>query len=92
MELQSEVGHIVLSYSAKAVNIVAGGSGKLRILEDNNLHPDDVSRGTDVSEDSTVIINGQRLYNVVTHDEYGNHQIAIDVVGRGFQIYTFTFG
>jgi thiol-disulfide isomerase/thioredoxin len=95
MELRSEVGHILLSYSAKAVNIVAGGSGQLRILEDNNnnnLHSDDVSRGTDVSEDGTVKINGQRLYNVVTHEEYGNHQIAIDVVGRGFQIYTFTFG
>ena len=94
MELQSEVGHIVLSYSAKAVNIVAGGSGKMHILEEdnNNLHPDDSSRGTDVSQDSTVKINGQRLYNVVMHEEYGNHQIAIDVVGRGFQIYTFTFG
>ena len=91
MELQSEVGQIVLSYSAKAVNIVAGGSGNLRILEDNS-HPDDRSMGTDVSEDNTVKIDGQRLYNVVMHEEYGDHQIAIDVVGRGFQIYTFTFG
>ncbi|HET6780077.1 MAG TPA: thioredoxin family protein [Nitrososphaera sp.] len=91
MELQSEVGQIVLSYSAKAVNIVAGGSGNLRILVDNS-HPDDKSMGTDVSEDSTVKIDGQRLYNVVMHEEYGDHQIAIDVVGRGFQIYTFTFG
>jgi len=31
MELQSEVGHIVLVYSAKAVNIVAGGSGELHV-------------------------------------------------------------
>jgi thiol-disulfide isomerase/thioredoxin len=91
MELQNEVGRIVLSYSAKAVNIVAGSSGELRIFEDNS-QPDDSSRGTDVSEDGTVKINGQRLYNVVMHKEYGNHQIAIDVIGRGFQIYTFTFG
>jgi thiol-disulfide isomerase/thioredoxin len=92
MELQSEVGQIVLSYSAKAVNIVAGGSGNLRILEDNSHPDDDRSRGTDVSEDNTVKIDGQRLYNVMMHEEYGDHQIAIDVVGRGFQIYTFTFG
>jgi thiol-disulfide isomerase/thioredoxin len=92
MELQSEVGHIVLSYSAKAVNIVAGGTGKLHILEENNSHVDDVSRGTDSSEDGTVNINGQRLYNLVTHEGYGNHKIVIDVVGKGFQIYTFTFG
>jgi thiol-disulfide isomerase/thioredoxin len=92
MELQSEVGHIVLSYSAKAVNIVAGGTGKLHILEENNSHIDDILRGTDSSEDGTVNINGQRLYNLVTHEEYGNHKIVIDVVGKGFQIYTFTFG
>jgi thiol-disulfide isomerase/thioredoxin len=91
MELQSEVGRIVLSYSAKAVNIVAGGKGELHILEDNSPL-DDSSSGTDISEDGTVKIDGQRLYNVVEHEEYGNHQIAIEVAGRGFQIYTFTFG
>jgi thiol-disulfide isomerase/thioredoxin len=91
MELQSEVGRIVLSYSAKAVNIVAGGKGELHILEDNSPL-DDSSSGTDISEDGTVKIDGQRLYNVVEHEEYDNHQIAIDVAGRGFQIYTFTFG
>ena len=92
MELQSEVGRIVLSYSAKAVNIVAGGKGELHILEDNSPL-DDSSSGTDISEDGTVKIDGQRLYNIVEHEEgYGNHQIAIEVAGRGFQIYTFTFG
>jgi thiol-disulfide isomerase/thioredoxin len=91
MELQSQVGRIVLSYSAKAVNIVAGGKGELRILEDNSSL-DNSSRGTDISEDGTVKIDGQRLYNVVEHEGYGNHQIAIEVAGRGFQIYTFTFG
>ncbi|MDQ5842016.1 MAG: thioredoxin family protein [Thermoproteota archaeon] len=91
MELQSQVGYIVLSYSAKAVNIVAGGKGELHILEDSS--PLDYSiRGTDVSEDGTVKIDGQRLYNVVEHGDYGNHQVAIKVAGRGFQIYTFTFG
>ena len=91
MELQSEVGRIVLSYSAKAVNIVAGGSGELHILEDNSKL-DERSSGTDISEDDTVKIDGQRLYNIVGHEQYGNHSIAIEVVGRGFQIYTFTFG
>jgi hypothetical protein len=91
MELQSEVGRIVLSYSAKAVNMVAGGSSELHILEDNSKL-DNSSSGTDISEDDTVKIDGQRLYNIVGHEQYGNHSIAIEVVGRGFQIYTFTFG
>ncbi len=92
MELQSDVGRIMLSYSAKAVNIVAGGNGELHILEDNNSTLDNISRGTDVSEDGIIKIDGQRLYNIVAHEDYGTHQITIEVAGRGFQIYTFTFG
>jgi thiol-disulfide isomerase/thioredoxin len=92
MELQSEVGRIVLSYSAKAVNIVAGGGkSELHILEDSSPI-DEGSSGTDISEDGTVKIDGQRLYNIVEHEGYGNYQITIEVAGRGFQIYTFTFG
>jgi thiol-disulfide isomerase/thioredoxin len=91
MELQSDVGRIVLSYSAKAVNIVAGGNGELHIFDDS-FPLNNSSRGADVSEDGIVKINGQRLYNIIDHKDYGSHQIEIEVAGRGFQIYTFTFG
>lgn len=91
MELQSGEGRIVLSYSAKAVNIVAGGSGHLYISEDgSNLTGS--SRGLDVSEQGAVSIDGQKLYNLVMHEQYGKHQLVIDVTGKEFQIYTFTFG
>lgn len=91
MELQGQAGRIVLWYSAKAVNIVAGGAGNLYISEDGqNLTGS--SRGSDVSEKGEVTIDGQQLYNLATHDEYGTHQIVIDVIGEGFQVYTFTFG
>jgi hypothetical protein len=26
------------------------------------------------------------------HDDYGAHSIVIDIKGKGFQAYTFTFG
>jgi thiol-disulfide isomerase/thioredoxin len=91
MELQGEEGLIVLSYSAKAVNIVAGGTGDLHISEDgSNLTGS--SLGLDVSEDGTAAVDGQKLYNLGMHEEYGKHQIVIDVKGKGFEIYTFTFG
>jgi thiol-disulfide isomerase/thioredoxin len=91
MELQSAEGRIVLSYSAKSVNIVAGGNGNLYISEDgSNLTGS--SRGLDVSEQSAASIDGQKLYNLVMHEEYGKHQLVIDVSGKGFEIYTFTFG
>jgi thiol-disulfide isomerase/thioredoxin len=91
MELQGESGRIVLSYSAKAINIVAGGSGTLQISEDGSGLTGS-SRGQDVSEDGAVVVDGQKLYNLAMHEEYGRHQIVIDVSGKGFEIYTFTFG
>jgi thiol-disulfide isomerase/thioredoxin len=91
MELQGESGRIVLSYSAKAINIVAGGSGELQISEDGSDLTGS-SRGQDVSEDGAVAVDGQKLYNLAMHEEYGRHQIVIDISGKGFEIYTFTFG
>lgn len=91
MELHGEAGRIILSYSAKAVNVVAGGSGELHVSEDGS-DLTGKSRGSDVSEEGTVAIDGQELYNLAIHEEYGDHEIVIDVIGSGFEIYTFTFG
>ncbi len=91
MELQGQVGQIVLSYSAKSVNIVAGGQGELHIVEDQAQLTGD-GRGSDVSETGQIDVDGQRLYNLAMHDSYGTHTIEITAIGKGFQIYTFTFG
>ena len=91
MELQGEIGRIVLSYSAKAVNIVAGGQGELHIVE-NRVQLTGDGRGDDVSETGQLDVDGQRLYNIAMHDDYGTRTIEITAIGKGFQIYTFTFG
>jgi thiol-disulfide isomerase/thioredoxin len=91
MELQGDTGRVVLSYSARAVNIVAGGAGELQISEDGAVLAG-AGRGTDVSDDGTVTIDGQKLYNIAMHDGYGSREVVIDVSGKGFEIYTFTFG
>lgn len=91
MELQSDAGRIVLKYSAKAVNIVAGGVGQVYVSEDAEQLPNS-GKGTDIGEGSSFEIDNQRLYNLVMHEKYGSHYLVIDVVGQGFQIYTFTFG
>jgi thiol-disulfide isomerase/thioredoxin len=90
MELQGDNGSIVLRYDSKAVNIVAGGDGNFTVTQDGILIKDDQSK--DSSRDGTFVVDGQRLYNVVTNKDYGQHTIKIDVQGKGFQIYTFTFG
>jgi thiol-disulfide isomerase/thioredoxin len=91
MELQGDTGRIVLSYSAKSVNIVAGGQGKLQIAEDKAQLTGD-GRGADVSDAGQVVVNGQRLYNLSMHCDYGSHVLEITAAGKGFRIYTFTFG
>lgn len=89
MELAGGTGKIVLDYSAKSVNIVAGGKGTLYLSEDEQALS---AKGADVGKDGSVAIDGQRLYNLVSHNNYGRHQLVIDVTGDGFQAYTFTFG
>jgi len=99
MELQSDTGSIALAYSAKSVNIVAGGGEgegeggeELSISEDGVALTNKSGRGIDLSEQGKLVVDGQRLYNLVMHEGYDWHSLIIDVKGKGFQIYTFTFG
>ena len=93
MELQSNSGHIVLTYNARAVNIVAGGHGQQGIVtEDGATKILNNSLGKDLTQDGKFVLDGQRLYNLALYNNYGSHSIIIKVSGKGFQLYTFTFG
>jgi len=93
MDLVGNEGKIVLHYSAKSINIVAGGKGDITVKEfrkDNQTGSP--YRGNDLDNEGKLTIDGQRLYNIGNNQEYGNHQVQIDASGPGFKIYTFTFG
>ena len=93
MELQSDTGRIALTYYAKSVNIVASGKGLQGVISEDGLTPISTkSLGADLSKDSKFVIDGQRLYNLAMHNKYDTHNVVIDVKGKGFQLYTFTFG
>jgi Thioredoxin like C-terminal domain len=91
MELQSETGRIALVYSAKSANIVAVGKGQEVAVSEDGLPLVNGSRGVDLSEAGRFTIDGERLYNLSMHNGYGNHVLIVDIKGKGFQIYTFTF-
>ncbi|CAN5215272.1 hypothetical protein BH18THE2_BH18THE2_07720 [soil metagenome] len=93
MELESETGRIALVYSAKSVNIISGGNGgeEISVSEDGILLTG-ASRGQDLSEGGKLLVDGPRLYTLSMHDGYGNHSLILDVTGKGFQTYAFTFG
>jgi thiol-disulfide isomerase/thioredoxin len=92
MELQGDTGRIALLYYAKSVNIIAGGKGEGTVSNDNDDKLADNSLGQDLSSDGSFRIDGQRLYNLAIHNDYAAHYILIDIKGKGFQFYTFTFG
>lgn len=93
MELIGPDGKITLVYSAKSVNIVAGGKGQVTVREDGNgVQTNNSSKGNDTDAEGKLSIDGQRLYNIADNTNYGNHHIEIDAKGPGFKIYTFTFG
>jgi thiol-disulfide isomerase/thioredoxin len=94
MELQSDAGRVVLTYYAKSVNMVAGGKGGGIVSNDGGgaLAASSKALGVDLSQDGSFRIDGQRLYNLSMHNDYNAHSIIIDVTGKGFQLYTFTFG
>ena len=93
MELVGPDGKITLVYSAKSVNIVAGGKGQVTVREDGNgVQTNNSSKGNDTDAEGKLSIDGQRLYNIADNTNYGNHHIEIDAKGPGFKIYTFTFG
>jgi thiol-disulfide isomerase/thioredoxin len=101
MELQNDTGRIVLLYYAKSVNIIAGGRGGGVVINDKEgggapaataSATSNKSLGEDLSSDGSFRIDGQRLYNLAIHNNYAAHYVIIDVKGKGFQFYTFTFG
>ena len=100
MELQNDTGRIALVYYAKSVNIIAGGRGGGVVINDKEgggaaatgPATSNNSLGEDLSPDGSFRIDGQRLYNLSIHNNYAAHYIIIDVKGKGFQFYTFTFG
>lgn len=97
LELVSDEGRIALSYTARAVNIVASPgqqSSLLQVLVDEKL-VNSTNMGSDIKvtkADATVTVDEQRLYNLVADSDYRTRVIEINVKGKGFRIYTFTFG
>ena len=89
-------------YYAKSVNIIAGGGGGGIVTNDKEIEggapaataaaTSNKSLGEDLSSDGSFRIDGQRLYNLAIHNNYAAHYLIIDVKGKGFQFYTFTFG
>jgi thiol-disulfide isomerase/thioredoxin len=81
---------IVINDNDNDEHRVAGANGQVVLSASANMS--NKSLGQDLSQNGSFTIDGQRLYNLAMHDDYNSHFIMIDVKGKGFQLYTFTFG
>ena len=91
MRLESDGGSIKLLYNAKQVNIVTGNSAEIEVILDGEPLPDKY-RGADVSDASRLLVAGPGLYNIIDGANAAEHALELHIEGRGFQIFTFTFG
>ena len=96
MELESDEGEILLIFQAKNVNVVAGSekSSIASVFLDNEFE-NEQNKGFDIiiKENKSISnINEFKLYNIASAENYDTHAINIKITGKGFKIYTFTFG
>lgn len=91
MRLESENGSIKLLYNAKEVNIVIENYAELEIFLDGEPLPNEYA-GKDVIKDNILRVSEAGLYNVISSENSASHILEIKVKGKGFQIFTFTFG
>ena len=96
MELVDDEGSILLVFEAKKINIVAGSENiSQAFVFLDNIPLSEKTKGTDIKiegNSSISEIKEYKLYNLASAEDYGAHIININVGGKGFRIYTFTFG
>ncbi len=91
MELVSDSGSIKLQYNAKEVNIVTANNAELEIFLDGFPLTEEYS-GNDITTSNRLVVSEPGLYNIISNESSSSHIMEIKVKGKGFQIFTFTFG
>ena len=87
-ELVNDNGRIILYYKAKNVNIVAGSAGNTASGKNSSK----IIVSVDGKNPRELAIRGFDIYRIVEGKDYEPHVLELDISGRGFMIYTFTFG
>lgn len=86
---------ITYEYDAKNMYIVAasatGQPVTLKVTLDGQPVPA-ADRGSDLNANSEMVVQSDRLYQIIAGQSYGTHVLQITVENPGLQGYTFTFG
>ena len=91
MELTTSNGSIKLSFNAKEVNMVTENNAQLEVFLDGKPLTEKYS-GTDMVSGNQLIVSDPGMYNIIDSDTSISHVMEIQINGKGFQAFTFTFG
>ena len=91
MRLESDTGSIKVLYHAKEVNIVTANRADLEIFLDGDPIAK-IYAGSDLTDGNTITVTESDLYNIISSEKSATHELEIKIKGKGFEMYTFTFG
>ena len=91
MELTTSNGSIKLSFNAKEVNMVTENNAQLEVFLDGKPLTEKYS-GTDMVSGNQLVVSDPGMYNIIDSDTSISHVMEIQINGKGFQAFTFTFG
>ncbi len=91
MQLVSDTGIIKLQYNAKEVNIVTENNATLKIFLDGEPLPENYT-GSDITSGNELVTSEAKLYNIISSKNSASHLLEIEIQGKEFQVFAFTFG
>jgi len=91
MELTESKGSIKVLFDAKEVNIVTENNAQLEIFLDGIPLTKEFA-GSDIYSKNKINVSNPGMYNIISSDTSISRIMEIKVEGKGFQVFTFTFG
>ena len=91
MELTKSNGSIKMYFEAKEVNIVTNNYAEVEIFLDG-IPLNEKNVGNDVSLNRKLIVSDPGMYNIIDSENSISGILEMNIQGKGFQAFTFTFG
>ena len=91
MELTESNGSIKMYFEAKEVNIVTNSYAEIEIFLDG-IPLNEKNTGKDISLNGKLIVSDPGMYNIIDSENSISGILEMDIQGKGFQAFTFTFG
>ncbi len=91
MQLTESTGSIKVSFDAKEVNIVSENNAQLEIFLDG-VPLTKKYAGSNIIFENKMDVSNAGMYNIINSETRIVNTMEIVIEGKGFQVFTFTFG